>query len=388
MAKSSIHIESGKIGFFSHNDRSRSTKNSIFSDEKNFTNRSAREAIKIFKSELEKRTRAYLKNHPTRKKLHARTQTHLSAIINLNYEHTERDVKKVCDFLEAKFDTKILQFSLHKDEGYVSDTGENIKNYHAHIEFMGLQSDGSSIKRKLHRKELINLQTNVAEILNMQRGKNYSAEKIPRPKRLDTYEFKSAKKSEYAILAEKKDLQKNIKKMREELKKKNAQRSDYAELEALNRTLLEKIKNKDLSLQDLREKFENLRKIANFRIQEANENLKNLQNKLIKARQAILNKNETIDTQKQKIELLYAKISELEHKSDAPDAKRVKGKILNTENLKNFSELIKKADPDFQNLQKSIEIETLTQSDQNFEKSIGFSDLGQADFEDNISPGF
>lgn len=194
MATSSIHIASGAGGYFAHNSREQETVNSIFKDEPNFCSCSKDEAFKIYKTELETRTQAYLSNHPTRKKLHAKTATHLSAIVNFNKEHTPQDIKRVCDYLEERFDTKVIQYSMHRDEGW-EDNGVPVKNYHAHIEFMGLDSKGNSIKRQLKRKELIELQTTVANLLGMKRGTNYTAEQKPRPKRLDTHEYKAKAKA-------------------------------------------------------------------------------------------------------------------------------------------------------------------------------------------------
>ena len=116
MATSSIHIASGAGGYFAHNSREQETANSIFKDEPNFCSCSKDEAFRIYKAELETRTQAYLANHPTRKKLHAKTATHLSAIVNFNKEHTPQDIKRVCEYLEQRFDTKVIQYSMHRDE--------------------------------------------------------------------------------------------------------------------------------------------------------------------------------------------------------------------------------------------------------------------------------
>lgn len=330
MAISSIHIEAGNIGFFSHNDRSRPTKNSIFSDEENFVSCSSREAIKIYKDELEIRTQAYLKNHPTRKKLHSKTHTHLSAIVNLNAEHTEEDLKRVCEHLEKTFDTKILQFSIHRDEGHVSEDGENIKNYHAHIEFMGLDSKGNSIKRQIHRKELIALQSATAELLQMERGTNYTKEHKPRPKRLDTYEYKEAKEQERkAKRVTSKALKAEIKQLREALQERGATREDYAEFEALNRELKEQVKSKDLTIDELKQQFEDffqqsrsdIEQLEAFAVtgQEAKKKLlaereahTQTKKELSEARETILSRDATIDSQKELIERLRANISDLE----------------------------------------------------------------------------
>lgn len=270
MATSSIHIDSGANGYFAHNSRESKTVNAIFDDEKNYCSCTNAEAFDLFKKELAIRSEAYQKR--TGQKIQSKTVTHLSAIVNFNKEHTPEDIKKLCDYLEKELDTKVIQFAMHRDEGHIAENGEKIKNYHAHIEFIGLDSLGNSIKRTLKKKELINLQSKTAEILGMQRGRNYVAEKAKRPKRLDTYEFKKAKEMEAAakeskllkttfdqLLATKKDLSAAQSEAREYLKELGATREDYAKLEQLNKDLKEQVKENALTIEDLNSKFNSLK---------------------------------------------------------------------------------------------------------------------------------
>ena len=253
MAQSSIHIEAGNYSFLSHNDRSRSTVNSIFNDEKNEIDLDAKSAYEIYKNELQKRADAY--QIRTNQKLQKRAITHLSAIINLNQNHTLDDVKKVTSYLEKTLDTKVFQIAIHRDEGHINDDNEPIKNYHAHIEFLGIDTNGRSVRKKLTRKYLSDLQTQVANLLNMERGINYAKEREPRPKRFGTYEEKEHKRR-LAIARKKdrakiKDLTQEIKILRAELKSSGATREQYAKLEQLNRDLKEQISDKDLTIAGL-----------------------------------------------------------------------------------------------------------------------------------------
>ena len=261
MATSSIHIEAGASGYFAHNSRESKTVNSIFDDEKNFCSCTNAQAFETYKNELAKRTEAYKENFG-RTKLHSKTITHLSAIVNFNKEHSPKDIKKICDYLENKFDTKVIQYAMHRDEGHISENGEKIKNYHAHIEFMGLDSKGNSVRRKLDKKALIELQSDVASILKMQRGKNYTELKEKRPKRLDTYEFKKAKemesKKEKEVLATKEELKEQNNQLRAFLKDNGANRQDYAELEKEKKILEEQLKAKELTQDGLLKKFKEI----------------------------------------------------------------------------------------------------------------------------------
>lgn len=265
MAKSSIHIEAGGGGYFAHNSREAPTVNSIFSDEQNFCSCSKEEAFKTYRSELEKRTEAYKENH-NRTKLHAKTITHLSAIVNFNKDHTPEDMKRVCDLLERKFDTKVIQFSMHRDEGHIKEDGTPDKNYHAHIEFMGLDSKGESVRRKLDRPALRELQSDVSKLLKMERGHDYAKEGLSRPKRLDTYPFKHHKQElekavKEAVLATQKDLNAEMAVLRSQLKEQGATRAEYAQLEQINRELKEQIKAKELSNDDLKKSLETVRSL-------------------------------------------------------------------------------------------------------------------------------
>ena len=66
------------------------------------------------------------------------------------------------------------------------------KNYHAHIEMMGLDSDGNAIRQKMNRFVLSNLQDFTAQTLNMERGNNYQLKKVQRDQILTS--LKTSKK--------------------------------------------------------------------------------------------------------------------------------------------------------------------------------------------------
>lgn len=237
--------------------------------------------MKIYNEEIEKRSRAYTQR--TGQKLQKSTLTHLSAVVNLNETHTEEDLKKVCEYLERTLDTKIIQSAIHRDEGHMVDTEyesddskknplthieefKMIKNYHAHIEFIGLDSLGASVKKKIKKGYLRTLQTEVAKILKMQRGD-------PNKKsiRLPTYAFKEHKRRETETikkieLENRKSKQKKLEELKEvkiakdELKEEVARarailqenkaiRADYARLEQVNKDLLNRIESQNVDIE-------------------------------------------------------------------------------------------------------------------------------------------
>ena len=288
--KSSIHIEKGNLGYCFHNTRQKPTANSIFSREKNEYNNNALQAIELYKNELQKRQTAYTQR--TGKKLHKNTITHLSAIVNLDEKHTLNDLKKVAGYLEETLGTKVFQIALHKDEGYIDEeTGEKHINYHGHLEMIGLDEQGNSVRRKLTRSYLIQLQNKVSEILQMERGINYTKERKKRPKRLDTYEYKEyarrkarelkpvlqenkqLKKENEELKLSKKELEKEISELRKKMiefnknREKEFTKEDYKYLSLLKRDL------KTNSAKEVYEKLEKYSQQIKYRMQKLKEDL-------------------------------------------------------------------------------------------------------------------
>ena len=304
---SSIHIQKSSAGSVHHNSRENFSHSVVFTDEKNELLNNAKESFTIYRDELKIRSEAY--SNSTGQKLQSRAVTQLSAVINLEQHHTMKDLQKIKTYLEKEFDTKVFQMAIHRDEGKLKEntTGNYLvsgtdfflnpkdnkhyydkkytkplnldnytieKNYHAHIEMMGLKSDGKAIRQDMNRFKLSKLQDFVAESLQMQRGKNYQIDKSS--KRLDTHEFKQAKKIENNVirsakeyiktikketvsLAKAKELQEEIKQLRAELKENGATRADYAQLEELNKALKEEVKNKTLTIEQLQQQTNSLR---------------------------------------------------------------------------------------------------------------------------------
>ncbi len=296
--KSSIHIAQGNPGFLSHNDRSRPTKNSIFRDEKNEVDHPHDEAFAIYRDELRKRSAAYTER--TGQKMQKKTVTHLSAVINLEARHTLEDLKPLIEYIENALDTKIIQVAIHRDEGHIDpDTGKPIKNYHAHIEMMGIDSRGRSIRRKLTRSFLRDLQSKTAEILGMERGELGS-----RRRRLDTYEFKAAKaaeeeavkktKAEHALTVA--QLKKEISELRKEMiGAKKFTKEDYDAL-----AKIKKLAKKE-TLAEAAEEFERFK--ARIKEMEAKITISEIKTERLEER---------IDELKAKIEAKTEKIEELE----------------------------------------------------------------------------
>ena len=314
MAKSSIHFESGSRHFFFHNDRTNSTKNEVFFDEKNETLNTGEMAAKIFDEELKIRSAKY--SERTGQKLQKNATTHLSAIINLEKHHTLADVQKIAKKLEEALDTKVVQIAIHRDEGKLHYSQKNMtltsgkhffyskekkqyffdenftkpfndfskfevqKNYHVHIEMLGLDSEGISLRqnvfttnfdgKKVKKRERLDktfyskMQTFTAKSLGMERGQKYEGKA---PKHVQTQDYKKMKALENLAqienlnqsLAKTKDLKSEISRLRDELKNNDFEQKDYAKLDQLSRDLKLQIKSKDLTILELKSEVNLLR---------------------------------------------------------------------------------------------------------------------------------
>jgi hypothetical protein len=300
MSISSIHIEAGHAGYLAHNDRSQATVNSIFKDEKNETSLSAKDAFKLYRAELKARTEAYTAR--TNQKLQKKAVTHLSAIVNLNKEHTLKDLEKLKEYLEKTLDTKVFQVAIHRDEGHINDKKEAVKNYHAHIEFMGLDSTGQSVRRKLTRSYLKKLQTKTAEILQMQRGKENS-----KAKRLDTYEYKNHKEKEAKTVKELKaefeNFRKEMLEKNKELENKVYSKEDYQALQKLKKEL------KKSNLVEIAEEFEKLKK----ELQSKDITIAVMQESINDLREELSQKDNQIEILEKKVETLERDSYELSY---------------------------------------------------------------------------
>jgi hypothetical protein len=406
MAKSSIHIQRAVDGSVGHNSREHFSYSVVFVDdgEQNECTHSVDEAYKIYRAELKERTQAY--ENRTGQKLQKSAVTQLSAIINLEQHHTLKDLESIKKHLEKTFGTKVYQMAIHRDEGKLISkidgtelySGKDFflnpenktfyfdkqftkeidlkdyeiqKNYHAHIEMMGLDNDGNAIRQKMNRRILKEMQTFVAKELKMERGKentSYSQEEMKqilaitgnksdyesntlfakrfnevakdlglwkeKTKRQDTHIFKDVgavreeakREALKEVLATKEQLKEANNKLRAFMKENGAGRTDYAPLEAEKKILEEKLKAKELTEKELLEKFQELEKSFKITLERKDKYLDNLKEigkdvativpikelkEIPDAVKEVLNQNKSLEAQK---EVLADKVTDLEDK--------------------------------------------------------------------------
>ena len=181
MAKSSINLQISHKNTFEHNLRILEKELEYIFKEHSHEN--------IYSCDLEtakKLVEQYLaeatQNYYNRTKQRIQTDPkhfQWSAVVNLNAEHTLDDLKKLTDELEKRYGWRCVQIAIHNDEGQKGENGELIrKNRHAHLEFFMLDKNGiyRFKRRDFSKKTMSEIQTLVANMLNMTRGHNYYAE--------------------------------------------------------------------------------------------------------------------------------------------------------------------------------------------------------------------
>ena len=406
MAKSSIHIQRAVDGSVGHNSREHFSYSVVFVDdgEQNECTHSVDEAYKIYRKELKERTQSY--ESRTGQKLQKSAVTQLSAIINLEQHHTLKDLESIKKHLEKTFGTKVYQMAIHRDEGKLISkidgtelySGKDFflnpenkkfyfdkqftkeidlkdyeiqKNYHAHIEMMGLDNDGNAIRQKMNKTVLKQMQTFVAKELKMERGKeniSYSQDEMKqilaitgnksdyesntlfakrfnevakdlglwkeKTKRKDTHIFKDvgavreeAKREVFKeVLATKDQLKEANNQLRTFMKSNGANRADYAQLEQTKKELEEKLKAKELTEKELLEKFQKLEETFKTTLAQKDKFLGNLQeigkevakevpiktiSEIPDAVKTVLEQNKSLEEQK---EVLASKVTDLEDK--------------------------------------------------------------------------
>jgi len=214
------------------------------------------------------------------------------AVLNLEDFHTVDDVEKVFIELKKEFGGfEIFQIAVHRDEGYFYHRNEDLEyrpnrdiffndqekkfyldskfkneadlnqfekryNFHAHVLFSKFNLTTGKNPR-LKKSDMSKIQTISAKALGMQRGELFS-----KAKRMSHWQLKKAhdlkrdeKKVKNQTLAKQKDLKSEIKNLRAELQELGAVREDYAKLEQINRELKERIKQRDLTEQELKGKI-------------------------------------------------------------------------------------------------------------------------------------
>ena len=186
------------------------------------------------------------------------------AVINLNDTHTMADAQKVAEHIAKKWNFIATRIAIHRDEGHF-ETDENGKecvvyNYHAHLNFITLKNARQNIRHEyIKRHEFSELQTEIAEMLQMERGeclKDLYGEHYHETKA--TKKHKSGRQyaqEQKALELTKEQIKAEWKKIHEESKGQGYSKEYFKALSNLRKDLLQEQSIKIHDLNEIVERF-------------------------------------------------------------------------------------------------------------------------------------
>ncbi len=106
-----------------------------------------------------------------------------SLVVNIKTNTTMSDLEKLAEHFDLKYGFQCYQIAIHRDEGYIDENNQPHTNHHAHMEFVTLDKEnGKNMMRKAHlsSRKFADMQTEIAQILGMDRGKSGTERIEPR----------------------------------------------------------------------------------------------------------------------------------------------------------------------------------------------------------------
>lgn len=196
------------------------------------------DAQRIKNEIIENAKQAYFNTSKARNKAFQAKNYEWSAVVNIKPETTMNDLKKLAQHFSDKYGFQCYQIAIHRDEGHINDDGEKEINHHAHLEFITLDKNTGKQLFKLrdfNPQKMREIQTEVAEILQMERGQD---KRISGAKRIEPRAYARLKEQERQ---EKREIKKELESTKETLK------NTMQELESVKTELKNTKKEKNLS---------------------------------------------------------------------------------------------------------------------------------------------
>lgn len=164
MGATSINIQPCKIGSSEqHNERTKPLD--YVRSDLSHLNEHWQSDSKSLSQHLAEVQRAY--QDAKGKRMHAKATPIREGVIVIDKTTTMQDLQRFAKACEERWGLKPLQIHTHKDEGYMH-AKQWTPNLHAHIVWRWTDEQG--VTRKLGRKDMVEMQTLLAETLGMDRG--------------------------------------------------------------------------------------------------------------------------------------------------------------------------------------------------------------------------
>lgn len=244
-----------------------------------------KEALALKNQIIKDAIEAYTKN--TKQKFQAKSYE-WSAVVNIKPDTTMNDLENLSKHFQEKYGFQCYQIAIHRDEGHINEQGEKIINHHAHMEFVTLDKEtgkNNFRREKITPKALRQIQSEVAEILKMERGvdKRKSGAKRIEPRAYAVLKEKEKREKKQEKFLNKSEYKQIIENFRKEQAGKGFTKEFFKDLSELKKNFQE-VNETSLSelLNDILEKHreyieevkkENIAKIDNTNLNAQNEPL-------------------------------------------------------------------------------------------------------------------
>lgn len=184
MAKASIHIEPIKSSSEVHNNRLKKF-DYVREDLSEKNEKWEERGVSEVRREIEEK---YFLN--VGQKMQKKAEPIREGVVLLKPEHTMADLFRLKEELYKRLGIKTFQIYIHKDEGHWKKTEEGVKdhwipNLHAHLVFDWTDEKGKNLR--LNRKQMSQIQDIVADTLGMERGQKAT---VTGRKHLNPLEYK------------------------------------------------------------------------------------------------------------------------------------------------------------------------------------------------------
>lgn len=198
-----------------HNDRTLAPNYLIDKEKGAECNRNAEKARALKNQIIKEAIQKYTEN--TRQKFQAKS-FEWSAVVNIKPDTTMQDLENLAKHFNDKYGFQCYQIAIHRDEGHKNTKGKIEINQHAHMEFITLDRETGKQNFKMRdfsKQKMREIQTEVAEILQMERGKD---KRLTGTKRIEPRKYAQLKEQEKAAIKETKiKVAKQIKELKTEL---------------------------------------------------------------------------------------------------------------------------------------------------------------------------
>ena len=296
MRKGSFSVQKAKAHSSKHNSREQQPKYLIDSSGKNYYELIIEDEHFIEQAKL--KYKETVKQNMQKKQIPGLIK---ETVLTIQKHQNENDIKSLFKELNKEFGGHHLtEVSIHRDEGYFlkddiayyptknilrkddnwyvcSDTSiekpkksdfnklvkinefQKVYNYHAHAKFsmFDMETGKTARMNKSQMSKRIKFVSNYLDLdYNPNRASRHVRKSVNQVK--DEHLVKANEKS--LELAKQKDLKLEVAKLREELKELKAERTDYASLEELNRSLKDEVRKKTLTVKEMNCKIESLKK--------------------------------------------------------------------------------------------------------------------------------